>query len=164
MKLAILVLEDEAPVRTALARDLAQFAGNVRVEIAEDVDDAHAVIEEIHHAGDLVAVILSDHRLPGMTGVEFLVETMHDPRLKYARRVLVTGQAGHEDTIRAINEGSLSHYVSKPWTTDELTSVVRNELTTFVLDNSIDPLPYMTVLDSQRVMRVLRHRPGGAAV
>ena len=99
-----------------------------------------------------------------MTGVEFLVETMHDPRLKYARRVLVTGQAGHEDTIRAINEGSLSHYVSKPWTTDELTSVVRNELTTFVLDNSIDPLPYMTVLDSQRVMRVLRHRPGGAAV
>lgn len=164
MKLAILVLEDEAPVRTALARDLAQFAGNVKVEIAEDVDDARAVIDEVNDSGDLVAVILSDHRLPGMTGVEFLVETMNDPRLKFARRVLVTGQAGHEDTIRAINEGSLSHYVSKPWTTEELTEVVRNELTTFVLDNGIDPLPYMALLDSQRVLKAMRHRPGGASV
>lgn len=164
MKLAILVLEDEPPVRTALARDLASFAKAFRVEIAEDVNDAYAVAGEIAREGDVIALILSDHRLPGTTGVDFLVETMSDPNLSSARRVLVTGQAGHEDTIRALNEGSLDHYIAKPWKHDDLVAVVRDELTNFVVVNGVDPLPYLAVLDTQRVMEVLRHRPGGASV
>ncbi|MEZ5085326.1 MAG: response regulator [Tessaracoccus sp.] len=163
MKLAVLVLEDEPPVRTALARDLAEFAGAVRIEIAESVDDAWEVIGEIATDGDILALILSDHRLPGTTGVDFLVSSTQDQRTASARRVLVTGQAGHQDTIRAINQGRLHHYIAKPWETDDLKNVVRDQLTTFVLDNGIDPLIALPALDAQRAMSALRRRPGGSS-
>lgn len=161
MKLAVLVLEDEPPVRTALARDLSEFAGTLRIEIAESVDDAWEVIGEITGDGDVLALILSDHRMPGATGVDFLVSSVSDPRTGAARRVLVTGQAGHQDTIRALNDGRLHHYIAKPWDADELKRVVRDQLTTFVLDNRIDPLIALPALDATRAMTALRHRPGG---
>lgn len=161
MKPAILVLEDEPPVRTALARDLAEFAGTVRIEMAEDVEDARAVIDEVTADGDTVALILADHRLPGTTGVDFLVQSMDDPRVAAARRVLVTGQAGQADTIRAINDGHISHYISKPWQAEKLREVVRGELTEYVLDNGISPIPLMPALDQQRALKALRQSPGG---
>lgn len=163
MKLAVLVLEDEPPVRTAIARDLAEFAGTVRVELAESVADAWEVIGEIVADGDVLALILSDHRLPGTTGVDFLISSTHDPRTGSARRVLVTGQAGHQDTIRAINQGKLHHYIAKPWDPGDLQQVVRDQLTTFVLENGIDPLIALPALDATRAMTALRHRPGGSS-
>mgnify|MGYP002724415393 CR=1 FL=1 len=161
MKPVILVLEDEPPVRTALARDLAPFAGAVQIEMAEDVEDAKAVIDEATREGNQVALILADHRLPGTTGVDFLVESMKDPRVAGARRVLVTGQAGQADTIRAVNDGHISHYISKPWEAENLQDVVRGELTEYVLDNDVPPLPLMAALDQPRVMRALAQTPGG---
>lgn len=161
MTVAILILEDEPPVRSALARDLAPFAGCVRIELAESVDDAWAVVEEVDRSGDEIAVILSDHRLPGTTGVDFLIASMKDDRTKNARRILVTGQAGQEDTIRAVNQGHLTHYVAKPWTPEELRDIVREEMTEYVLANDVDPLSVMGAVDSKEVMRALRQRPGG---
>lgn len=156
MKLAIIVLEDEPPVRDAITRDLDHLSGNVRVEVAEDVTDARDVIGEIHAAGDVVALLLADHRLPGETGVDFLVSTMSDPHLSRARRVLITGQADHSDTIRAINVGGLDHYLAKPWDRDELHDVVRDQLTNFVIDAGMNPLPYLPYLDSTRAMEATR--------
>ncbi|HZK04815.1 MAG TPA: response regulator [Actinomycetaceae bacterium] len=156
MKLSILIVEDEAPVRAALTRDLAQFASTVRIEVAEDVDDAKEVVDEIVVDGDIVALILCDHRLPGMSGVDYLIETAHDPRLKRSKKVLVTGQAGHEDTIRAINLAHINHYVAKPWHIEKLTRTVRDQLTDFVIENAINPLPHLKVLDSTRAMDSLR--------
>lgn len=156
MKLAVLVVEDEAPVRAALARDLAPFASTVRIEMAEDVEDAKAVVKEIDEDGDVVALILSDHRLPGMSGVDYLIETAQDPKLVKSRKVLVTGQAGHEDTIRAINLAQINHYIAKPWHVDVLQQTVRGQLTDFVLGNDINPLPHLAALDSARAMDALR--------
>ncbi|HHW84150.1 MAG TPA: response regulator [Actinomycetales bacterium] len=161
MKLAVLVVEDEAPVRAALARDLASFASTVRIEMAEDVEDAKAVVEEITADGDVVALMLSDHRLPGMSGVDYLIECASDPKLSRARKVLVTGQAGHEDTIRAINLAHINRYIAKPWHIDVLQETVRDQLTDFVLDNGINPLPYLQVLDSARAMDALRQSTDG---
>lgn len=161
MKLAILVVEDEPPVRTALARDLTPFAGTVRIELAEDVEDAWTVVGEVAARGDLLALILSDHRLPGTSGVDFLVSTTADPRTRAAKRVLVTGQAGHEDTIRAINDAELDHYIAKPWDPEEFRAVVREQLTDYVLGNRLDPLPHLAVIDAQRAMLALRERPDG---
>lgn len=163
MKLAILVLEDEPAVRTAISRDLADFAGTVRIELAEDVPDAWDVIGEITADGDLLALILSDHRLPGATGVDFLVASTTDPRAANARRVLVTGQAGHADTIRALNQGRLHHYIAKPWASGELQQVTRDQLTTFVLENGVDPLIALPALDATRAMAALRRRPDGSS-
>lgn len=161
MKLAILVVEDEAPVRAALARDLARFAEKARIEIAEDVEDAWSVVDEITADGDVLALILSDHRLPGTTGVDFLVSTAKDERTAKTRRVLVTGQANHEDTIRAINLARLDHYIAKPWDGDDLRLVVQDQLTEYVLRNELNPLPYLSLLDPARAMDALRARGSG---
>ncbi|MGB4635265.1 MAG: response regulator [Arcanobacterium sp.] len=157
MKLAILILEDEPEVRAALERDLIEFARTVRLEPAEDVEDAREVVEEIAAEGDELALALCDHRLPGTTGVEFLVEMMDDDRTAYTRKVLVTGQADLTDTIRAVNEAGLDHYIAKPWDADDLRAVVRDMLTTYVEETGLNPLPYMAVLEQDRTMEMVRN-------
>ncbi len=158
MELAVLVLEDEPEVRDALVRDLEPLSDGVRVEPAEDVPDARAVLEELERSGDPLALVLADHRLPGTSGVDFLVELQTDPTHGRCHKVLVTGQADQADTIRAVNRADLDHYVAKPWEAEALRSLVRDLLTTFVLEHGIDPLPYLRVLDAARVMPALRSR------
>lgn len=152
MKLTILVLEDEPEVRDAIERDLAELASVVRIEPAEDADDAWDVVEEVTNDGDLLALVLADHRLPGTTGVDFLVELVRDERAAWARTVLLTGQADQQDTIKALNEAGLSHYLAKPWDPAVLLDVVRTQLTDVVEDTGIDPLPHMAALDAERAM------------
>ncbi len=156
MTLAILSLEDEANVREALERDLDEFWRHVRLEVADDADDAWSAVEDIVADGDELALVLSDHRLPGKSGVDFLVELVKDPRFSSTRTVLVTGQADQDDTIRALNEAGLDHYIAKPWDPVNLQEVVRHQLTDFVLEAGINPLPYLPVLDGVRVMEAIR--------
>ena len=156
MTLAILSLEDEANVREALERDLDDFWRHVRLEVADDADDAWSAVEDIVADGDELALVLSDHRLPGKSGVDFLVELVKDPRFSSTRTVLVTGQADQDDTIRALNEAGLDHYIAKPWDPGNLQEVVRHQLTDFVLEAGINPLPYLPVLDGVRVMEAIR--------
>ena len=72
---------------------------------------------------DDVAVILSDQRMPDMTGVAFLAaaQEIHPD----AVRLLVTGYADIKAVIDAINEGRIARYITKPWDSDELLAVVR---------------------------------------
>ncbi|WP_026459810.1 response regulator [Schaalia suimastitidis] len=156
MTLTILSLEDEAEVRDALERDLEAFWSHIRLETAEDVDDAWAALESVLADGDELALVLSDHRLPGRSGVDFLVELAGDPRFEGVRTVLVTGQADQDDTIRALNQAGLDHYIAKPWQSEDLVAVVRDQLTSYVIDRGISPLPYLPVLDGVRAMEALR--------
>ena len=156
MTVTILLLEDEADVRTALERDLEPFWDKIRYEVAQDVPDAWAAIDDILSDGDELALVLSDHRLPGESGVDFLVELTHDERFSSTRTVLVTGQADQDDTIKAVNEAGLDYYIAKPWDPQKLVAVVREQLTNYVLENGIDPLPYLPVLDGVRVMEAIR--------
>lgn len=158
MNLAILILEDETEVRAAVERDLLPFAELIRVEVASDVEEAWEVIDELTEDGDVLALALCDHRMPGTTGVEFLVQMMDDDRTAATRKVLVTGQAQLRDTVRAVNEANLDHYIAKPWDVDELHQVVRTMLTDYVEDMDIDPLPYLDVLDATRAMELVRRR------
>jgi len=158
VQLAVLVLEDEPEVRDAIVRDLDPFADTIRVEAAEDVADAREVLAELQRDGASLALVLADHRLPGTTGVDFLIELCRDDDHGRSRKVLITGQADQQDTIRAVNEAGLDHYVTKPWDPDELRALVRAELTTYVLQQEMDPLPVLAVLDASRAMAGLRDR------
>ena len=158
MQLAVLVLEDEPEVRDALVRDLDPFAGTIRVEPAEDVRDAEEVLAEIAQDGDELALVLADHRMPGVTGVDFLVQLCADEVHGRSRKVLVTGQADQQDTIRAVNEAGLDHYVTKPWDPEQLRALVREQLSVYVVEQDVDPLPHLKALDAAAVMPVLRGR------
>ncbi len=156
MKLSILILEDEPEVRAALERDLMPLSDVVRLEPAEDVEDAWEVIQEVFDDGDLLAVALCDHRLPGTTGVDFMIEAARDPELEATRKVLVTGQADLSDTVRAVNDAHLDHYIAKPWSKEELLAVMREQLTDYVIKQKLNPLPYMDVLDMPRALEAVR--------
>jgi two-component system, OmpR family, phosphate regulon response regulator PhoB len=156
VRLTVLVLEDEPEVREALVRDLEPFAATVRIEAAQDVPDAWSVIDEVDREGDRLALVLADHRLPGTSGVDLLVALLDDARTAGARKVLVTGQADQQDTIRAVNEAGLDHYIAKPWDADELREVVRDQLTEHVLEHRLDPLPHLPALDTARALTLVR--------
>ncbi len=158
MRLALLILEDERPVREALRRDLSAFARQVRIEEAEDAQTALEVIDEIDVAGDRLALVLADHRLPGTSGIDFLIRLGTDERTIGTRKILVTGQADQDDTIRAINEARLDHYVAKPWDPDALREMVRAQLTDYVIEARLDPLPYLAALDAARALSIVRER------
>ena len=154
----ILCVEDEPDVREALERDLAPFAEAFAIEMTEDVEDALAVIEEYRARHITLGLVLADHVLRGTTGVDLLVQLHDDPATARARKVLITGQASHADTIKAINQAELDHYIAKPWTPEDLHSVVRTQLTGFVSESVDDVLPYVGVLDGAALMEIVRDR------
>lgn len=151
-ELVILVVEDEPDVRDQVVRDLSSFTRQSRIDEAESVDDAETAINEIRSAGDVLGLVVADHRLPGRTGVDLLVALHADSTVPRIRTVLLTGQAGHQDTIRAINEAGLDHYLAKPWDPDELVAVARNLLTDVVIESSLDPLRFVPDLDGPRLL------------
>lgn len=71
---------------------------------------------------DLVA-ILSDQRMPGMTGVELLAKAAEER--PGAARVLVTGYSDIDAIIAAINVAQVMHYIAKPYEPDTIRQVVR---------------------------------------
>jgi two-component system chemotaxis response regulator CheY len=151
--IVILSIEDESEVRDAIRRDLRPFEQSFRIETAEDVADAREVLAQIEAEGACIGLVLADHRLPGTSGVDFLTELQEKDAYAAVRKVLLTGQADQQDTIRAINAGGLHRYIAKPWQPEELVRTVREELTEFVLqDEAVDPLPYVAVLDGPRLM------------
>lgn len=156
--LVILVIEDEPEVRAAIVRDLTDHFDTIRIDEAADADDALAALAEAAEAGDHVGLILADHRLPGQSGVDLLVRLHDAPATRSIRKVLITGQAGHADTIRAINEAGLDHYISKPWDPDELISTSVRLLTDYVVGSGLDPLAHMRELDGARLAEAYASR------
>ena len=68
-------------------------------------------------------VIVSDQRMPGMIGSEFLRQACQvAPR---AMRILLTGYSDMQSLLKSINEGEVFRFVTKPWKNDELSSTVR---------------------------------------
>ncbi|MEQ9265761.1 MAG: response regulator [Balneolaceae bacterium] len=156
----ILVVEDELEVMDALVNDLEEYEETFPVETANTSEEAKNVIENIYNSGNEIGLILCDHVLPGQNGVDLLIELQKEPTTKISKKVLVTGQAGLEDTVLAINKADLDHYIAKPWTKEDLNSVVMNQLTEFVIQQKYNPLEFMTILDSVKLSEALRdNRP-----
>lgn len=154
----ILCVEDEPEVLEAILRDLAEFENVFPVHGAQSAAEAERVLEKIKEKRGTLGLILCDHIMPGESGVDFLIRLHKDPETNGARKVLLTGQAGLEPTIRAVNEAGLRYYLAKPWTKEELSMVVKRELTDFVLLYA-DNLPlYMGVLDAPKLSEAMFRR------
>jgi len=73
-----------------------------------------------------VPVVISDHRMPGMSGVEFLTEVRK--RWPDTVRIVLSGYADTGAIVSAINDGQIYRFVAKPWNDDELRITVANAL------------------------------------
>ena len=111
---AILTVDDDPGVSRAVARDLRRRYGrDHRIVRAESGADALAALKEMKLRGDEVAILLADHRMPEMDGIQFLEKAM-DIYPK-ARRILLTAYADTDAAITAINVVDLDYYLLKPW-------------------------------------------------
>ena len=111
----ILVVDDEADVVKSV-KDLLRYDYNVLG--ATKADDGVRLMTE-----NAVDVVMTDQRMPDVTGVEFL-KRIKDPHPE-ATRLLFTGYADIRAVIEAINQGNVYRYVTKPWDPDELQTVIR---------------------------------------
>jgi thioredoxin reductase (NADPH) len=110
----ILTVDDDPAVSRAVARDLRrEYGEGYRIVRAESGATALDALRELKLRGGRVAVLLADHRMPAMSGVEFLSAAMD--LFPQARRVLLTAYADTDAAIQAINEVDLDHYLLKPW-------------------------------------------------
>src|SRR6059058_899612 len=113
-KPVLLTVDDDPGVSRAVARDLRrQYGEAYRVVRTESGPQALDTLRELKLRGDPVAVLLADHRMPDMSGLEFLEEAMD--LFPHARRALLTAYADTDAAIEAINVVDLDHYLLKPW-------------------------------------------------
>jgi two-component system chemotaxis response regulator CheY len=126
----IICVDDEVSVLETLQEQLRERFGQTHeIEIAESAENALALIDEIQESGEVIEVIISDQVMPGMKGDKFF-EEIHR-KLPDAIKILLTGQAGLDSAIRAINYGGLSRYVEKPWNIDLLSRDIQELITKF---------------------------------
>jgi thioredoxin reductase (NADPH) len=129
---AILVVDDEAVVLAAVARDLRHgFGDRYRIVRAGSGEEGLEALGELVRRGEQVALLVADQRMPGQSGTDFLVHAREI--VPAAKRVLLTAYADTEAAIQAINEVSLDYYLLKPWDPpeEELFPVVEDLLTSW---------------------------------
>lgn len=115
----IVCVDDEEPVLRALGRVLGSL--EVRIEMFSHPEAALAFLK-----ANSASVIISDMRMPSISGSEFLAEAL---RLQpNAYRLLMTGYSDHTSTVAAVNDGHIQHYLAKPWENDELINAVKEGL------------------------------------
>ncbi|MEZ4824800.1 MAG: response regulator [Bacteroidia bacterium] len=155
-KIYIILVEDQREVLQAVARDLEFFEDAFVIEECESAAEALELMESVDKKGNLVALVISDHVMPDKSGVDFLIEMNNDVRFAHTRKILLTGLATHQDTIRAINQAAIDKYYEKPWKAEDLIAGVKTLLTGFIMAKGVDYRPYMAYLDQVVLFESLR--------
>ncbi|MFQ5417980.1 MAG: sigma-54-dependent transcriptional regulator [Myxococcota bacterium] len=126
----ILIVDDEPAILESLE---ATLGADYRVHTATSGEEGLRILDR-----EDVALIISDQVLPSMSGVEFLEEAIErNPR---AIRMMLTGYADIGSLARAINEGRIYRYITKPWEPDELRLNVKRALEAHELASENDEL------------------------
>ncbi len=110
----IMVIDDDQAVLNAVERDIrAKFGKLHRVVKAQSGEAALEVARQLQQRNEIVALFLSDQRMPKMTGIEFLEQAREF--FPEAKKVLLTAYADTEVAIASINDLKLDYYLMKPW-------------------------------------------------
>ena len=122
-KINILYVDDEInnlnSFKAALRRDF-------KVLVATSGKEGLDILEN-----NVVHVIITDQRMPEMTGVDFLIEVLK----KYTDpiRILLTGYTDINAVIDAVNKGQIYYYLNKPWDEQQLKIIIKNAYEIFRL-------------------------------
>jgi two-component system, cell cycle response regulator len=126
-KEVIVCVDDEEGVLRVLRAQLgARFGHECQVLTARSGDEAVALFDELARDNESVALVIADQIMPGMKGVELL--EIVNRRLPTTMKILLTGQAGLDAVIDAINRAHLNQYIGKPWDETALLLGVENLL------------------------------------
>jgi len=115
----ILLVDDEENVINSIRRSLRKEGYQIL-----SCTNARQALELLQTED--VDLIISDQRMPGMSGMDFLIQAK---KLRpHTIRILLTGYSDMEVAIKAINEGKLFRFLSKPWDDTELKVTILNAM------------------------------------
>ena len=118
MEIGVLYIDDEInnlnSFKAAFRRDFEIFTASSAKEGRKILDSQE------------IGVIITDQRMPGMTGIEFLESIL--PVYPDTIRILLTGFSDINAVMDAINRGQVYKYLVKPWQNDELKMYIENAL------------------------------------
>ena len=110
----IMVVDDDQAVLNAVERDVrAKFGRQHRVVKANSGEAALGFARQLGQRNEIVALFLTDQRMPQMTGLQFLEQVREI--FPEAKKVLLTAYADTEVAISSINSLQLDYYLMKPW-------------------------------------------------
>jgi DNA-binding NtrC family response regulator len=147
----ILVVDDEEQILRALKRSLSREG--FKVHPFSRPADALAALKEIKPE-----IVLSDHLMPEMTGLEFLKIVRN--RAPDTCRIMLTGHAEMQTAIDAINLGEIYRFLLKPWDDVELSVALSLGLERLDLERENRKLAAMVRLQQMRLDAIDREHPG----
>jgi diguanylate cyclase (GGDEF)-like protein len=151
----IVCVDDEEGVLRVLRAQLgARFGHECQIATARSGDEAVALFDELTREGESIAVVIADQIMPGMRGVELL--EIVDRRLPATTKILLTGQAGLDAVVEAINRARLHLYIGKPWDEAQLLLGVENLLRQFRLANENQQLVTSLSAKNQALLEMNR--------
>jgi len=122
--LPLLIVDDEAAVLNALTEILEREG--IHVVASQSVSKALNYVRERRFS-----VIISDQRMPEMSGLEFLVQCKQ--LQPHASRILITAVLSLPTIVDSINKGEIFRFIAKPWLREELTATVKNAINRYEL-------------------------------
>ncbi|MGO9832218.1 MAG: response regulator, partial [Myxococcaceae bacterium] len=131
----LLVVDDEENILRSLRRVLRHGDWEIRTAL-----DAEQGLLEL--ASFTPEVVLSDFRLPGMNGAEFLARVKE--RMPRAQRILLTGHADQRAIEEAINRSEIFRFIAKPWNDSQLLLTVQSAFEQFAVASENERLSEIT--------------------
>ncbi len=145
VKYQVLCVDDEQNILRAIKRAL--FSLDVDLTLVDSGEKALDVMKE-----KTIHVVISDMKMPGMTGAELLEQVAaHYPD---TFRVVLTGFADIDATIKAVNQGRIHRYLQKPWDNQELINTIEEGLERIKLKDENARLQKLTKLQNAKLKEV----------
>lgn len=144
----MLFVDDEEKARKYFALAM---AGDFDVKTAGSAAEA---LELLGQQASQIAIIVSDQRMPGKSGVE-LLKTVRD-YYPHIVRLLTTAYTDLEDAIEAINRGEILRYIQKPWDINTLKAELKQAMHYFQVRHERDNLLEEKLSVKQRMVQIER--------
>jgi signal transduction histidine kinase/DNA-binding NarL/FixJ family response regulator len=141
----LLLVDDEEYILKSIRRVLRR--GDWQIETASDAEEGLKALERF-----TPEVVISDFRMPGMNGVEFLSRVKQQvPR---AQRIMLTGQADQQAIEEAINRSEIFRFISKPWNDSHLVLTVKSAFEQYALQAENERLLRVTQQQNEELRRL----------
>ena len=147
-KITILYVDDE---ENNLFSFKANFRMKYKVYTAISGDEALEIMEK-----QAIDIIITDQRMPKMTGVEFLekvLEKYPDPM-----RILLTGYADMNAVVDAVNKGKIFHYLTKPWNEEELDMTIQRAYDVLLKKREVEDMNEKLATSNDQLEFLLRQK------
>ncbi len=136
----IICVDDERVVVQSLKQELKidPFFRDIVIEITDSPGDVPALVDAIVADGGDLLVVISDQRMPLMTGDELLVEIHR--RLPNTHKILLTGYADIDAIVKLVNANALYRYIAKPWDWQDMILTIKDACMAFRQRRMIETL------------------------